>query len=195
MSRFIFAAATALTLVLGGAAMAQDDSPSPGTGDTPAAGNGEAESDVITRPQGSEAADPQGFATMAASSNMLEIASSQLAVENAQQDSVRAFAQRMIEDHTLAGEEMAQAAEADGLAEVPESMSPHHQQMMSQLEAAAPEEFDSQYIDMQVSAHEEAVALFSSYAGQEGALADFAETTLPTLEEHLTMVRELDQGQ
>lgn len=40
------------------------------------------------------------FVTMAASSDMFEIQSSQLAMQNSKQDSVRQFAEMMVADHT-----------------------------------------------------------------------------------------------
>ncbi|PLU74096.1 hypothetical protein BMJ21_04210, partial [Sinorhizobium medicae] len=50
------------------------------------------------------------FVTMAASSDMFEIQSSQLAVANSKQDSVRQFAEMMIADHTKASQELKTAA-------------------------------------------------------------------------------------
>ena len=62
---------------------------------------------------------------------------------------------------------------------------------MSELEQAAANEFDSRYIEIQGAAHLETVTLFESYSTQKGALADFAEKSLPTLQAHRTMVVEL----
>ncbi len=134
---------------------------------------------------------PEEFATMAAHSNLFEIESSRLALEASQEDAVRQFAQRMIDDHTMASQEMMSAAATDGVTNVPDSLDPRHQQMLTQLQNASPEEFDSLYLQMQVAAHQEAVTLFGNYAEEEGALADFAGATLPTLEEHLAMVQQL----
>jgi len=130
---------------------------------------------------------------MAAQSNMLEIESSRVALEKAQSDEVREFAQKMVDDHTKAGEEMTQAAAGDGVNDVPKSLDAAHEQMLTQLEQASADQFDSQYLQMQLAAHQRAVALFSSYAEQQGSLADFAEKTLPTLQEHLEQVQQLAQ--
>lgn len=129
--------------------------------------------------------DAQQFADTAASSNMFEIESSQLALERSQNDEVIAFAELMIADHTAAGEEMTAAAEQDGVTPAAEMME-KHQTMLDDLTAAEDVQFDEAYIDAQVAAHEEAVALFEGYStdGQEGALKTFATDTLPILEQH-----------
>lgn len=136
--------------------------------------------------------DPAAFAAMAASSNMFEIESSNLALENAQQEDVKSFAQMMVDDHTAAAEKMMTAAEADSVS-VPQEMNEKHQGMLDELSAAGAEEFDGLYLDMQVQAHEEAVALFESYSEADTNLGTFAAETLPTLEEHLARVQELAQ--
>jgi len=138
-----------------------------------------------------EASGPEEFAQMAAISNLFEIESSRLALEKSQLDEVRQFAQRMIEDHTKASEELQIAADADGVTDVPQTLDARHQALMSELEQAAANEFDSHYIEIQGTAHLETVTLFESYSTQEGALADFAEKSLPTLQAHRTMVVEL----
>jgi len=124
---------------------------------------------------------------------MFEIESSRIAVAKTQQDEVREFAQRMVDDHTRASEQMMEAAAADGVNDVPQNLDERHQDMLSELENTTPDQFDSQYVDMQLTAHQQAVALFEGYAQEEGALADFAEETLPTLQEHLSMVEKMAQ--
>ena len=133
----------------------------------------------------SAAGDPGAFAEVAGSSNTFEIQSSELALERAENDDVRAFAELMVQDHTRAGEEMMAAAEADGVPP-PKGMVEKHQTQLDQLQAAEAASFDQAYLAAQAGAHDEAVALFDAYAtqGQEGAFRDFADQTLPTLQEH-----------
>ena len=135
---------------------------------------------------------PQAFAEIAASSNMFEIESSQLALERATNDDVRAFAQHMIDDHTAAGEKMKAAAQADGTT-LPAVLAEKEQAQLEKLRSVEGEAFDQAYLTAQVAAHDEAVALFDTFSteGQESALRQFAAETLPTLEEHQTAVHEL----
>lgn len=134
--------------------------------------------------------DPAQFAQMAASSNMFEVESSRLALEKAQDQKVRDFAQKMIDDHTRAGERMMQVAQEAGM-QPPTTMMPEDKQQLDRLSQV--QDFDRAYMQAQVAAHEKAVALFQGFAqnGQEGPLRNFAQETLPTLEQHLASVRQL----
>ena len=133
---------------------------------------------------------PEEFARMAAQSNMLEIESSQLALKNSKNKDIQAFAQQMIDDHTSAGKQMQEAAATDKV-KVPGKLNKDHRQMLDKLGKASGADFDKQYSQMQVQAHEQAVALFTSWSQQKGALADFAKKVLPTLQTHLEMARRL----
>lgn len=134
--------------------------------------------------------DPASFAGMAASSNMFEIESSRLALEQSEDAEVQAFAQKMIDDHTAAGEKMKAAADAAQL-QVPERMNDEDQQALADLQGTG--DFDQAYLDAQRAAHEKAVALFQGFSenAEDGPMQDFAEETLPTLQEHLEHVQGL----
>ena len=136
---------------------------------------------------------PEDFAKTAAAANMFEIESSRLALEKASSDEVKQFAQHMIDDHTKAGDEMKQAAQADGVTDIPSSLDDKHQAMLDELEGTSEDQFDAAYVDMQVNAHKEAVDLFEGYSKQDGELAKFAQNTLPTLEEHYETIQKVDQ--
>jgi putative membrane protein len=126
---------------------------------------------------------------------MFEIESSQLALEKATSDEVKQFAQQMIDDHTLAGEKMKAAAEADGVSP-PAGLAEKQQSQLDQLQSAEGEAFDQAYVSAQVAAHDEAVALFENFSetGDESALRAFAAETLPTLEHHQSVALELSVG-
>lgn len=131
------------------------------------------------------------FAKAAALSNLFEIESSRLALERSQDQDVRAFAQRMVEDHTRAGVEMKAAAGKDGVFAVPTGLDEAHRRKIEALRGADGPEFDRLYLDMQQAAHQDAVALFDAQAKGEGALARFAQETLPVLRQHREAVRAL----
>ncbi len=98
----------------------------------------------------------------------------------------------MITDHTDAAEKMGAAAEADGITPTAD-ISAVQQARLNELESLTGERFDTAYIDVQSTAHDEAVALFQAFAGRDekNALRDFAEQTLPLLEQHQKHVRSL----
>jgi predicted outer membrane protein len=68
-----------------------------------------------------------------------------------------------------------------------------HADMLNQLAAAPPRQFDRLYGRMQVAAHQEAVGLFLAYAqsGEDPSLRAFAASALPSLQHHLGMARRL----
>lgn len=139
------------------------------------------------------ATDPAAFARLAASSNMLELETSTLALQRSQNDDIRAFAQKMIDDHTLAGEKMQTAAQTAGV-EVSVEMTEADRDAAQALRDAA--DFDRAYLELQVKAHDAAVSLFETFSteGAVGPMRDFATETLPTLKDHQGHVRSLTGG-
>ena len=138
------------------------------------------------------------FVHNASIANEFEIESSQLALEKSQNNDVKDFAQRMVDDHTDTGDRMKEALSSSGSKAKPTDMLDNkHQRLMNKLESASDDNFDRQYISIQTDAHKEAVNLFSNYAknGKDASLKNFASETLPTLKEHLQHVRQLNENQ
>jgi putative membrane protein len=100
----------------------------------------------------------------------------------------------MISDHEAAAEKLSAAAIASGRMPVPAAMNDAQTRKLEELKLAAGPDFDKLYIEQQLKAHEEAVALFSNYAaanGDDDNIRRFAKETLPLLEAHLSHVRGL----
>lgn len=134
------------------------------------------------------------FLQMASSSNLWEIQSSQLAMQRSTNPAIRSFAQMIITDHTMLGQQMMAAAQSVGLPPPPQVMMPEEQQMLAQLQAApAGPAFDMAYRDAQVMAHQKAIGLFQNYstAGDNPTLRATAAQALPKLQQHLTMAQSL----
>jgi putative membrane protein len=125
-------------------------------------------------------------------SNMFEIQSSQLALKQTKNKDVLDFANRMITDHTKAGQDMQAAAEKQQVT-VPTQLDQTHQQQLQQLQGLKDQQFDQAYIQMQLAGHQQAVQLFQQYSqsGPDGDLKTFATKTLPTLQSHLDMIQKL----
>ncbi|WP_347137459.1 DUF4142 domain-containing protein [Paracoccus sp. SSK6] len=137
---------------------------------------------------------PPAFVEKAATSNMFEIQSSQMAQDKATDPALKEFAAQMITDHEKAGADLKAAA---GDIPVPTELAPKEAEMMGLLEKAEGAEFDDLYKTMQVRAHTEAVALFQGFAenGDDADLKAFATATLPTLEEHKAHIEQITTGQ
>lgn len=139
---------------------------------------------------GGTSADRQ-FAVKAAKDGAEEVVLGRLATEQGQSQAVKTFGQHMVDDHTRAGEELKTAARQDGI-DLPGdtgTKSPGRERLAS-LRGA---EFDRAYAQQMVQDHEKAVALFRRHAQSDGQshVKAFAQKTLPTLEQHLRMAREL----
>jgi len=138
--------------------------------------------------------DTATFVKTVASANEFEIRSSQLAEPIVTADDVKKFAEQMVKDHTKAGEDFKAAlAQVDMTSAVPAAPEGKEATMLKQLQAASGDGFQAKYIEMQAAAHKEAVALFQNYAqnGDDPTLKEFAKKTLPVLQEHEKMVKEL----
>jgi putative membrane protein len=128
---------------------------------------------------------PQEFATMAASSDMMELESSKLAQQKSQTASVKEFADMMIKDHTTASKNLKAAATEDGVT-VPAEMLPKHAEQVQMLNSQSGADFDAAYLKAQLAAHQEALKLMTSYAENgKGATQAHAEKTAPIIQTHL----------
>jgi len=138
------------------------------------------------------------FVRLAKLANQHEIESSRLALEKTQDPEVRAFAQRMIDDHTRVGQQMEQVAAATpNLQETTQGADPLGADVvMARLrQANAGVEFDREYKIAQMQAHEWTIELFEEATGEEAlneGLQAFADQTLPALRQHLDLARNLD---
>lgn len=138
------------------------------------------------------------FMMKAAQSDMLEIMSSQAALQKSSSEDVKRFAQMMIDDHTKTSEELKTIAASKNVT-LPAAVSSKQQSMLDKLNrASAGADFDREYMKMQVKAHEDAVKLFQKQANSNDAEdADakaFAAKNLPALQSHLTMARTMANG-
>jgi putative membrane protein len=131
------------------------------------------------------------YVQMAASSDMYEIQSSQIAMSRAQNGAIRSFAQMMVRDHTNTSEQLRAAATAAGMSPPPPAMMPMHRDMVARLEARTGADFDREYSRQQLMAHQQALALHSNYAarGDTPALRAVAGAAVPVVTQHLNMVK------
>jgi putative membrane protein len=137
----------------------------------------------------------EDFVQEAAASDMFEIESSKLAVERGDEPT-KAFARQMITEHEKTSTELKKMVGDLQLKAPPaNTMSSAQQGMLDELKSLQGADFNKEYHDDQVTAHENAVDLFKRY-GEEGdkpELKAWAAKTLPALQHHLQMAQELDK--
>jgi putative membrane protein len=123
---------------------------------------------------------------------MGEVQASELARDRTSSQSVRQFAQRMINDHTQANRELMQIASRYGITP-PSTPGPAEQaayQTLQQLSGAA---FDRQYLDQQFGAHVTQHAMYQVAAdrAQASDLRAYAQRTAPIIQQHLDQLRSM----
>ncbi len=141
----------------------------------------------------SGAPSPDGtFIKTAAMDGMAEVEHGELAAKNAGSNDVKAFAQRMVADHTKANDELKTIASQKNVT-LPTALDAKHKVMHDKLAKLNGAAFDKAYMTHMVAAHKEAVALFQREAksGKDSDVKTFAEKTLPTLQDHLKQAQEI----
>lgn len=128
------------------------------------------------------------FFEKAAKAGMKEVDVSQAVLGKAVNPSVREFAQMMVADHAKANEELKALAAKKGVT-LPAPEMKHAEKW-----AKNDKDVDDEYLKEMVSDHKDAVDLFKDAAKSKDAdIAAFAAKTLPTLEHHLEMVKNLEK--
>lgn len=126
----------------------------------------------------------QEFVSRAAKLGMAELASAKLAGERSESEAVKKLANRMIVDHTVANDELSKIAGAKGWTVPGPAEDPPEIASLREKSGAA---FDAAYVELQVRAHEEMLALLEPQAesGEDARLKAYAEKQLPLVRKHL----------
>lgn len=133
------------------------------------------------------------FVKEAAIGGMSEVELGKIAQKSENAD-VKRFADRMIEDHTKANEQLTSIVTGLGV-DMPKTLDSEHERMREKLQPLHGKAFDDQYTHDMVEDHSKAVKLFQQEerSGHNTELKQFAQKTLPTLEEHQKMALELSR--
>jgi putative membrane protein len=142
--------------------------------------------DTATSAQSSASA--KEFVEQAGTSGLAEVEMGELGVQKAKNGQVKAFAKRMVADHTTANQELLTAVKGKGL-QVPSSRTDMHKAMVEKFQQQdAGKNFDRAYMEQMVEDHKAAVELFETAADDEKLdleLRSYANRILPTLRDHL----------
>jgi putative membrane protein len=136
----------------------------------------------------------EDFVKEAAQASEVEIAASKLAVTKASNAEVKAFAQKLIDDHTAASKELAALVKSKNAAWPPDdpAMTARKQKHES-LQTLTGAEFDKEYLEDMISDHESTLARAGRQMndGKDADIKAFASKMQPKLLEHLKMARDL----
>lgn len=127
---------------------------------------------------------------------MFEVEAAKLAQDRTRDERERRFAQKMLDTHGKATEELRgllQNTSSLRGVQVPGQLDPQYQIWLSQLRAAQGDTFQSLYAQQQAEAHLIAIDLFRNYSqvGDDEALKRWAASRLPVLQQHFEKARAL----
>ena len=136
---------------------------------------------------------PKDFVMAAAQSDQYEILAARLAEVQGQDPRIRAYAQRMIQDHTRLTDELRKAAVASGLPAPGPGMSSDEAALLGSLQGLRGAAFDKAYARQQGLIHAQAEAVEGSFAtaGADATLKAAAQAALPTVRDHARMAQQL----
>ena len=180
MVRFLTTTALVAGLLASPAAFAQVSRPNAPVGTAPA-----------TVSKESLSQQDKSFIKDAAQGGMAEVELSKVA-EKSQNPEVKRFAEQMVRDHTAANTELTGIVTRLGI-EMPNKLDTEHQRSRDQLAGMHGATFDQQYMHVMVNDHDQAAKLFreEDTAGHNPELKQFAQKTLPTIEQHQKMALDL----
>lgn len=154
-----------------------------GTGTTQGRGQGQGQSGQLK-------GQDRAFTMKAAQSNMMEIELGRLASRKATNADVKAFAQRMVTDHSTASQRLMSIASQNNLTP-PTTMPADMRAEMDKLTRLSGAEFDRMYMSHMLKHHQKDIADFEKQAskGDNDALQAFAQQTLPILRQHYQLAQ------
>lgn len=121
----------------------------------------------------------------AAIGGMFEVQVSQLAVQKAQSPEIKQFAQRLIDDHTKANQQLMQIAQTKKL-EVPTALDQAHQEKLAKMQQKSGAMFDKHWIAHQTAHHVHDILSYrdASTDLKDDDLKKFAASQIPILQQH-----------
>ena len=129
--------------------------------------------------------------------NLAEIETGKMALEKGQSDAVKKFAQKMIDDHTKAQNELEKLASAKGV-KLPTETDVQHKTIATALQALSGDTFDNQYIKrVGVGDHERTHDLLKkvSTSAKDPQLKAYAAKTIKVVDSHLAMARKMEKNE
>lgn len=136
------------------------------------------------------------FMTEAAHGGLAEVQLGQLVLQRGgTSNAVKEFAQRMVQDHTKANNQLQQLATQKGVT-LPTSIGKENRKVKQKLSKLSGASLDRAYIKHMVEDHQKDVSSDQRQAqqGQDPDLKAFAAQTLPILQEHLQLARSIADG-
>jgi putative membrane protein len=136
------------------------------------------------------------FVEKAMQGSLAEIQLGQLTLQKSNNEQVKQFAQRMIDDHTKLNDQMKPVAQQLGVS-VPEHVSKKDRTTMAKLQALSGSAYDQAYIKDMVKDHKQDLSEFQTEAssGQDPTVKDAAAQSSKVIAQHLQLAQQLAKDQ
>jgi putative membrane protein len=123
--------------------------------------------------------------------DLYEIEAGRLALQMSSNANVRAYAQMMIDQHTASSAQYGAALQSIGMNPPPAQLTPDLSARLERLRTAGTG-FDAMYLDDQIAAHQQALALHQACAANGGApVAAVSAGLVPHVQGHLNQAQAL----
>jgi putative membrane protein len=142
-----------------------------------------------------KAGSDQQWVMNAARDGLAEVELGRLASEKASSDQIKQFAQKMVDDHSKANDELKSIASGKNIT-LPTETDAKVKAAVDKLSKLSGEAFDRAFAKDMLSDHKQAVSAFrtESKSGKDPEIKAFAAKTLPTLEGHLKQAEDLNKS-
>ncbi len=187
MNRFVVTAVLTCAVALPAIAAAQTARPS-----SPSSTPSKSTPDQPKPAASGLAAADKAFVLEAARGGMAEVELGRLAADKASNADVKQFGQRMVDDHSKASDELKGLASQKNIT-LPTEPDAQQKALQARLSKLSGDAFDKAYIQAMVADHNKDVAAFTraSKIAKDADLKAWAGKTLPTLQDHQKMAKEL----
>jgi len=160
----------------------------PGLNDTPTG-----DRTLVTPDRNTISSLDEQFVRYAYQGNNAEIITSQIALERSQNDTVRQYAERMINAHTQANQLLTEYASQRNIPFPEDTVDPLSQAIADQLNQLSDAEFDRAYMGAQTNAHLRSIALYRTQLaqGDDEGLRNYAARLLPAIQNHYQIASQM----
>lgn len=144
---------------------------------------------------GDEADDDADFAVEAADGGLMEVELGTLALTKASSADVKQFAQMMVDQHTVANNELKALAQQKNIT-LPTVMGNENRRKYDRLSEKTGTDFDKGYMDLMIEDHKDDIDEFEDQAedGRDPELKAWASSKVATLRHHLQEAERIQKG-
>jgi putative membrane protein len=183
-------------LLCGSMSFAQMHGSAGPTGQTPGGQNPSMDQMNGAQTAGQPSPGDRMFVTKAMQGSMAEVQLGQLTLQKSNNQQVKEFAQKMIDDHTKLNEQMKPVAQQLGVTP-PDQVSKNDRKTMAKLQSLSGSAYDQAYIKDMVKDHKQDLNEFQMEAssGQDQTVKDAANQGSKVIAQHLQMAQQMAKDQ